>query len=131
MPSSGCIATQYRGSLTDKQKRVLMSDLERSLHEISKAIEISSLSDFDEKMVEPTDKFNAVVEYGKLLRDFSESIHFVTRVSVQHRLALDKENVERKLYWGGNNSSPDFSSISSQLESIKKRVEIFEKWVGN
>ena len=81
-------------------------------------------------MDEPTDKFNAVVEYGKMIRDFSELIHFVTRVSVQHRLVLDKENFERKMYRGENNSSPDFSSISSQLESIIKRVEIFEKWVG-
>ena len=129
MPSSSCIATKYQGSLTDKQKLVLKSDLERSLHEISKTIDFSSLSDFDEKMVEPTDKFCAVVEYGKLLRDFSELIHFVTRVSVQHRLVLDRENLERKVSRGEINSSPDFSSISSHLESITKRVEIFEKWV--
>ena len=129
MPSSSCIATKYQGSLTDKQKLVLKSDLERSLHEISKTIDFSSLSDFDEKMVEPTDKFCAVVESGKLLRDFSELIHFVTRVSVQHRLVLDRENLERKISRGEINSSPDFSSISSHLESITKRVEIFEKWV--
>ena len=131
MRSSSCIATKYRGSLTDKQKKVLMSDLERSIHEISKAIDFSSLSDFDEMMDEPTDKFNAVVEYGKLIRDFSELIHYFTRVSVQHRLVLDKENFERKMFRGENNSSPDFSSISSQLESVIKRVEIFEKWVDN
>ena len=107
-----------------------MNELESAQIKIKNTILVNPLSEFTSEQIEIKDKYFAAIEYGKLIRDFSELIHYSTRLSIQHRLTLDKEDIERNLYPVQKNFEADFSQISDQIESIINRIEIIEKWVN-
>lgn len=129
MPNSSCITTRSNKVLSGKGSAELVSELEKAIVRVSDLILQEPLEKFQSDANTIENKFQAVVEYGKLVSDYSKLVHFVTRMSLQHNLSNDKRFVEQQMLYSRNNSECDLSVIDEEIQSLNSRIDALEGWV--
>ena len=102
--------------------------MENAIAKVSDLILQEPIENFHSNNISTANKYQAVIEYGRLLSDFSKLVHFVTRMALHHNLVNDKRYIEGGMLYSRNNSEIDLSSISQEIQSVKSRIEILESW---
>ena len=116
--------------LPQKKINQTLNHIERSLSEITSSIRMNTSEKSIPNPLQITDKFVAIVEYGRLLEQLSKFLYNSTLISLHERLTSDLQNLKGGSSVIGDIPSEDSLYLKNNIESLSLRLNDIENWVG-